>query len=231
MAQDPTSPEAIKALLLKESEKRRKATFWLRTFVASMILLLVGFEIYRWAQGKKPDFAPIIPIAILLGGVAVGASPILKHTAKSAAALRDPNVLGTLLELVDSGDQELKNFLDEVIADAAQLVQEGKDIPLTDRQRKCLFRCLDHSNRPETLRAGLVILSAHGIHRDIAGLEALATSGGPALPSNQREPIKTQAKMALGDLRLRLAKERVIREATPVSQPQKESDQQRVQPS
>jgi len=189
---------ALMEALKRETEARNRQTRTIRTFLGAVCgLALVGSI---WLYFRRGEFETgWLPAAIILltGGIAAGASPSLKKLVTESEVLRDPRSIGPLLELHDSGDQQILATVRAALANHANGLDTEDRVELTAKQRRDLDVWFKETS-PELKLALLKIARLGGDADNLKSIDA----------ESKRKDPKTEsvALMAAGDLRLYLAK-------------------------
>lgn len=198
----------IVELLREESERRRRANRNFRAFCWIGITLLALGEIWHWARTGNLDAGFLAPLALIAGGVAVGANKALASAIKGAAPLRDVRSLGPMLEVLDAGDPQLAAIATECIVELLPQVDEASWGGLETAHRLRLEQMLKRSANPRDARAIASALARFGGLDTVPVLEGFC-GGSTALKGADKDRVIGQTRMDLADLRLRLARQRI----------------------
>ena len=198
------APELVR-ILTDSNHQRAQSTGLIRTCGALVILICLASAAFSWSRGQQFDFVPMICLlTIATGGIAAGATGNHKLTAQAAARLQDPRFLGPLLELLDSGDADLISTVKESVYGLLRAISAEDDVKLTELQQNALHHLLALESDAD--RAGVLITSLAKVG-NLSTLNVLENAANGATPPviAKQPRLQTAARMALGDLKLRLA--------------------------
>jgi len=197
-------PDRLLEILKEESTRRKKIQKTWTGISLAILSVTMGVPVILWLRGVQFD-GSIVACWSSLSGVAAGASGRHKFAARAAAQLRDPRYLGPLLELYDCGDKSLVTVAKEAVLEILRGVDADTAVTLELRQLERLYRQMTTTKSADEAAAIAGALRYIGTASSIAPLENLAASAA-SIPAPHREKVRNLALMALGDLRIRLAK-------------------------
>lgn len=203
-------PEEVTRILIAESQewqRRNRIVRW--TAGAGIVFVLTVAVVMFIRKGTTEDLAGLGGMIALLG---IGAASTARHrlAAKAAARLRDKEALPYLFELLGSQDKEVKELAEQACIELLPQLTKEELRAVQPQQLSALFAALHATARIDLATAILGAMKANGSSSAIAPLDAFA-EGRMALKAQDRERGVVLARMALGDIRLRVAGEEIER--------------------
>jgi hypothetical protein len=198
--------ELLLETLQTEGAHRRYSTRWIRVAVIGIFALSLFECIVGIVKGRSIDFADVLIYGSLLGGsCAYGLTPGLRKAVTEASAISDKRFLGAMIEALDSGDAQLKTALEQATTGLLEQVT-GDDLGLLDDyQLDQLARAVRVSTDARFYKAAVRALGSIGTNRTLHNLEIFLND--PFIPKVRRSRLEPHIRAAMGELRIRLAKE------------------------
>jgi hypothetical protein len=205
---EASSPEDILAVLQRETARRRVSGRRAKWIIGSTFAVIAVIEVVTSVHVGHFD-GNLFSSMSGMGGIVAGASGVQKLAVRAAAELQDKRCLGPLLEILDAGDPKIKEIALEAIQRILpDLTAEDASL-LDDKQLVCLYRLLHSTKKTKLTMAIISALRTMGGLGAVAELES-AANGRVAVPKLERDRVTTMARMAVGDLRMRLAKNVIV---------------------
>lgn len=197
-----TEPDAVLAILKEESARYRINNLAFRVFCILILLFMVGATFASYVEWSS------LLTMVGLGGATLAATGRHKMAATVAAELRDPRYLGYLIEFLKSEDKNMRTVAEAAVRDILGRIDQpgfgALDAPQRDQLARLLMKTKDLDLAATILGAAKRV----GGPEWIRPLEQYAAEPSPMRKSDRDRAISL-AKMALADIRMRAAKQRI----------------------
>lgn len=218
------SYEELLGILREESEKRRlgnRRLYWIIGILVAIQAAGLGWMISTGSESLSNAVVMMAPMICFLG-IGLGMSTRAKTALLASVESGDERIVGYLLEAMSSGDPEIigaaKSSLSMILPSL------GEDaMPMDLVQQSALMSRLILEDE---VFVGLVVRSFGKIGRPetIPILEELAMDKKSPYTGKQSRMIQDAAKLALPELRTRLAREIILRKVEEVDRLRAEID-------
>jgi hypothetical protein len=204
---DPATREELIELLRVESQKQRCTQKWTIGILCAMMAIIAISMLLKWVRsGVFPDdMLSTFGIFSCFGGFGAAASSSYKRALQLAAADDDPVMLGYLLEATTLPETSVANMAKDSVL--PRLSKVDQPMKLTSEQIVALNQLITrHGSKREMQVAAIGATRFLGDSRSIQVLESIVERPSSKAENTHESQIKDLARLALIDLRMRLAK-------------------------
>lgn len=194
--------DEVLAVLKDESARHRKNNFIFQALCWAILLFMVGATLTGHIEWSS------LLTLVGLGGAGLAASGKHKMAATVAAQLQEPRALPFLVEFLASEDKSMRAVASMAVLKILNTVDEPTFRSLAPHQRDDLAKALNATKDLDLAAAILGAASRVGGTEWIRPLEHLAGGHSP-MRTRDRERAESLAKMALADIRMRAAKQKI----------------------
>lgn len=202
------TPHEVLRILQRESDDRQRRTRVARGLLTGIVVFVVAVTVLGIALGK--DMGGIFGLFGLSGliGITAASSGRHKMAARAAARLGDKRAFGPLVLLLSSEDPSIKKVAEEAVTALLPEIDELDYRALDADQQGALVKSLQ-STKDLNLAVGILGLAnrAGGVEM-IGPLEQFCSARSP-LKKNDKERAISLAKMALAEIRMRKARQKI----------------------